>query len=640
MSVESFKPLVSIVIPVYNGSRYLAQAIDSALAQTYKNIEILVVNDGSNDNCKTRKVALSYGDKIRYFEKKNGGVSTALNLGIDNMRGEYFSWLSHDDLYLPDKIQIQINILSQEEQKDAIIYGNYDLIDENSKVFASFNASAKFPKEKLGHSLYPLLRGLTHGCSLLIHKSHFERVGLFDEKLRTASDYDLWFKIFRDSKLIYYDGILVKNRCHAEQQVHYSTTHVAECNWLWSYMVDRLTTEEMREMSGSEYQFYRTTAEFLKETPYTEAQRHVQALADNVREKISVVIPFYNRIPLVLEAVKSVLNQTYENFEILLIDDGSTEDPTPVKKFASLNSRISYFRIEHAGVSSARNFGISRSSGDYIAFLDSDDMFAPEKLEKQLSFMKAHDLYFSHTSYTRIDQDGNPAQFMDAGVMSGKAFPRILASCGIQTSTVMARREVFQRHRFKEEIGMGEDVCLWIDISYEYSIGGIRESLTIFRLGDTTSALSKECQKLGYFNILQHILKNPKYASQEYYIHLLLKDYANVFYSKAAPIVFSPAVSPSFTPLIEPVQAKGFFRRHFRVIDWGVRLAISLINVGPKITCIKIYRKVRSKFMPQSTDDLTTPTIEKYAAPIDRAKRGTPRLEPAIEISPGNNRAA
>ena len=99
---------VTIIIPVYNGSNYVREAIDSALAQTYKNIEILVVNDGSTDEGATRDICLSYGDKITYYEKENGGVSTALNLGIEKMTGDYFSWLSHDDLYYPDKIEKQM----------------------------------------------------------------------------------------------------------------------------------------------------------------------------------------------------------------------------------------------------------------------------------------------------------------------------------------------------------------------------------------------------------------------------------------------------------------------------------------------------------------------------------------------------
>src|SRR5665647_567426 len=98
--MKDFYPKVSIVIPVYNGSKYLGEAIDSALAQTYKNLEIIVSNDGSSDNGATERVAKSYGDKIIYLGKKdNGGASTALNAAIKVMTGEYFSWLSHDDMY-------------------------------------------------------------------------------------------------------------------------------------------------------------------------------------------------------------------------------------------------------------------------------------------------------------------------------------------------------------------------------------------------------------------------------------------------------------------------------------------------------------------------------------------------------------
>ena len=104
----AFQPKVSIIIPVYNGAEFMREAIDSALAQTYPHIEVIVVNDGSRDDGATREIALSYGDRIRYFEKENGGVSSALNLGIRNMTGDYFSWLSHDDAYLPDNVQASV----------------------------------------------------------------------------------------------------------------------------------------------------------------------------------------------------------------------------------------------------------------------------------------------------------------------------------------------------------------------------------------------------------------------------------------------------------------------------------------------------------------------------------------------------
>ncbi len=84
-NMNEFQPLVSIVIPVYNGSNYMREAIDSALAQSYERVEVIVVNDGSTDD--TEQIALSYGERIRYFRKENGGVSSALNLGIKGNEG-------------------------------------------------------------------------------------------------------------------------------------------------------------------------------------------------------------------------------------------------------------------------------------------------------------------------------------------------------------------------------------------------------------------------------------------------------------------------------------------------------------------------------------------------------------------------
>ena len=113
---------VTIVIPVYNGSNFMKVAIDSAIAQTYDNKEILVINDGSTDNGETEKIALSYGNKIRYIKKENGGVATALNLAIKEMKGDYLSWLSHDDIYKPYKIEKQIETIKKLEDKTTILF--------------------------------------------------------------------------------------------------------------------------------------------------------------------------------------------------------------------------------------------------------------------------------------------------------------------------------------------------------------------------------------------------------------------------------------------------------------------------------------------------------------------------------------
>ena len=139
------KPMVSIVIPVYNGANYVREAIDSALAQTYKNVEVIVVNDGSKDDGATERICLSYGNKIRYIQKENGGVSSALNMGIKNMKGEYFSWLSHDDKYEIDKIEKQISCLNECEDDICVLLCESKQIDSSSNVIKNALKKNRFP---------------------------------------------------------------------------------------------------------------------------------------------------------------------------------------------------------------------------------------------------------------------------------------------------------------------------------------------------------------------------------------------------------------------------------------------------------------------------------------------------------------
>ncbi len=208
-------PLVSIVIPVYNGSNYLREAVESALAQTYRNIEILVVNDGSRDDGKTREVALTFGNRIRYLEKSNGGVSSALNLGIREMHGAYFSWLSHDDLYPPDKIEKQIVFLYEHNAFDDIIFTGSDYIDSEGRFLYTS------PRLSIDESrfFYQLVKDrFIGGCTLLIPRVAFERCGFFDEALKTVQDYDMWFRMIRAGfKFRYLPIAAVKTRLHPLQ---------------------------------------------------------------------------------------------------------------------------------------------------------------------------------------------------------------------------------------------------------------------------------------------------------------------------------------------------------------------------------------------------------------------------------------
>ena len=190
IAVTDYRPLVSIIIPVYKGANYMRIAIDSALAQTYENTEVIVVNDGSPDDGASEEIALSYGDRIRYFKKENGGCASALNFGISKMRGEWFSWLSHDDVYEHDKIERELTCVTanQLNPHNTIISCEAKIIDENGEEIShpsakdiGFYSSDSFVKRVLfGSSL--------NGCGLLIPRDVICRVGEFSTGLKFILD--------------------------------------------------------------------------------------------------------------------------------------------------------------------------------------------------------------------------------------------------------------------------------------------------------------------------------------------------------------------------------------------------------------------------------------------------------------------
>src|SRR5262245_23646462 len=228
----SFSPLVSIVIPVFNGADFLRQAIDSALAQTYPRVEVLVINDGSRDDGATERIVLSYGDRIRYFEKQNGGVASALNLGIEQMRGEYFSWLSHDDVYLQEKIANQIAWLGehpQDRERLAILYGDIETIDANGR---SHGLQRLKPPAGLSLAVACLLEYPLNGCTLLIPRTCLasER---FCESLRTTQDYDLFLRLAARFPFVHLESALVQSRLHSGQGTVLIAQHGREANELY-----------------------------------------------------------------------------------------------------------------------------------------------------------------------------------------------------------------------------------------------------------------------------------------------------------------------------------------------------------------------------------------------------------------------
>ncbi|MBR6012602.1 MAG: glycosyltransferase [Selenomonadaceae bacterium] len=223
----------------------MREAIDSALSQTYPNIEVIVVNDGSNDDGGTREIALSYGDKIRYFEKDNGGVSTALNLGIQNMKGKYFSWLSHDDVYLPEKVQTEIDALRASGDMSRIVYSNWSSLLMPERKITEWTETLQYRQEFLETGTFASLFAFISGCSLLIPKIYFDAYGGFDENYRAVQDYKKWFEMFRGKRLIYIRKSLILSRVHIEQTTRTYDRIMEEEKWLHYYLFSNLESDDL-----------------------------------------------------------------------------------------------------------------------------------------------------------------------------------------------------------------------------------------------------------------------------------------------------------------------------------------------------------------------------------------------------------
>lgn len=191
---QTASPKVSIVIPVYNGSNFLGQAIDSALRQTYANIEVVVVNDGSTDDGKTEAVAKAYGDRISYYQKPNGGVASALNYGIEKMAGDYFSWLSHDDLYETNKVEMQVATMQT-------LTGNRNIVVSNARVLYKSGIKKRALIDRNTFEFFDIFLGTeadvgVNGCALLIPVDVLRKSGGFDPMLPVTQDYDLWYRLY------------------------------------------------------------------------------------------------------------------------------------------------------------------------------------------------------------------------------------------------------------------------------------------------------------------------------------------------------------------------------------------------------------------------------------------------------------
>lgn len=218
-------PKVSVIIPVYNGEKYIAYAIESVLCQTYKNIEIIVVDDDSKD--KTAEVVRNYQETYNQTDKQEGltyiyqtnqGTAAARNKGIVNSTGEYIALLDYDDIWEPEKIELQVKYMI-EHQEVGMVHSDAGFIDKNGNLIDDM----KRPK---GFTVYGrcfkelFIQNKIRTSTAVIRSSCLDKIGLFDENIRHCEDLDLWLRLAREFSIGYVDQILCHYRLHDSNMTH------------------------------------------------------------------------------------------------------------------------------------------------------------------------------------------------------------------------------------------------------------------------------------------------------------------------------------------------------------------------------------------------------------------------------------
>ena len=233
-------PTVSVVMPVFNGENYLRSAIESVLSQTFQDFEIIVVDDGSKDS--TPDIAQSFGGPVRYVRQDNAGVAAAVNHGIRLARGRYFAWLSHDDLYAPEKLARQVRAL-ETLGVPGVCYTDIKWIDGEGKVFDEKDLPLPQRREVVRAIL--LWHPVSFAAySLMCDLSCFEQVGPYDVEKRHTQDADMLLRLARAFPFVRVPKKLTFVREHGTRD-SYQPTFLTEAGSFYKVWLSSLTPLEL-----------------------------------------------------------------------------------------------------------------------------------------------------------------------------------------------------------------------------------------------------------------------------------------------------------------------------------------------------------------------------------------------------------
>ena len=209
------EPLISVITPCYNGEKFIGDAIESVINQTYQNWEIIIIDDGSTDDSKEIVDKYRMDQRIKYVQHDaNKGIAKTKNTGIRLARGDYLAFLDQDDIWLPSKLELQANCFKNQEEDVGMICTGMIFTDEKLQYQRIFMGFKDDNQKELVKSMY--LQSTNSASVMMIKKKCFSQLGLFDEGLYGWDDFEMWMRIASQYKIKYIREAVVKKRVHTE----------------------------------------------------------------------------------------------------------------------------------------------------------------------------------------------------------------------------------------------------------------------------------------------------------------------------------------------------------------------------------------------------------------------------------------
>jgi hypothetical protein len=469
MPVADRSSKITIAMPVFNGGNYFRLALQSALSQTHQNIEIVVVDDGSTDGGETEAIAKTADSgRVRYIRQPNRGVAGALNTAIRTATGDFFCWLSHDDIFVPHKIERQIEFHARLGRSNAVLFSNYDQIDEDGAVIFRVRLDAG---TLLKSSQWSLMRAFINGCTIFIPMWALRAHGPFDESLRYVQDYDMWNRILETCDMFLQSESLVQYRIHSAQGTLLPGA-VCEGDDLWVRLIESRSSVERALMSGSDFRFLSSMTSFLGSTQYKKAANFARGASESIvrNTRVSVFLPVVKNDDQVLAAASSALSQTHGTLEVVLICPVSLDMPASVEALPDQDPRFRIERVPSRLVPDMLNIIARKAAGDYVAVLDSATCFAPTKIELQVAAMQEHGAWVSVTRYS-----GRPlSRYMPPGVAAGE---RSMGGA-LVPSTLMVHRAVIAGGFVLPDPAIPLNRRAWADLIGRHRVHSIEQQLS------------------------------------------------------------------------------------------------------------------------------------------------------------------